>query len=39
MVATTTSTVSDPYAALSWYGARLSDLAAGLHAAGDGINS
>ncbi len=39
MVATTTSTVGDPYAALSWYGARLSDLAADLHAAGDGITS
>jgi hypothetical protein len=31
-----TSAVRDPYAALSWYGARLSDLAAGLHSAGDG---
>jgi hypothetical protein len=35
-VATNTSAVWDPYAALSWYGARLSDLAAGLHSAGDG---
>jgi hypothetical protein len=39
MVATTTSTIGDPYAALSWYGARLSDLAADLYAAGDGVTS
>jgi hypothetical protein len=32
-VATKTSAVRDPYAALSWYGARLSDLAASLCAA------
>ncbi len=32
-VATTTSTVGDPYATLTWYGARLSDLAADLCAA------
>lgn len=39
MVATTTSTIGDPYAALSWYGARLSDLAADLYAAGEGVTS
>jgi hypothetical protein len=39
LVATTTSIVGDPYAALSWYGARLSDLAADLCATGDGITS
>jgi hypothetical protein len=33
VVATSTSAVRDPYAALSWYGARLSDLAASLCAA------
>jgi hypothetical protein len=38
-VATKTSTVGDPYATLTWYGARLSDLAAGLRAAGDGTTS
>jgi hypothetical protein len=32
-VATKTSTVGDPYATLTWYGARLSDLAASLCAA------
>jgi hypothetical protein len=30
MVATTTSAVGDPYAALSWYGARITDLAEGM---------
>jgi hypothetical protein len=38
-LATKTSTVSDPYTTLTWYGARLSDLAAGLRAAGDGTTS
>ena len=38
-VATTTSTVGDPYTTLTWYGARLSDLAAGLHSAGDGTTT
>ena len=33
VVAMSTSAVRDPYAALSWYGARLSDLAASLCAA------
>jgi ABC-type transporter Mla subunit MlaD len=38
-VATTTSGVWDPYTALLWYGARLSDLTAGLRSAGGGTTT
>jgi hypothetical protein len=34
-VATKTYTVGDPYTTLTWYGARISDLAAGLRDAGN----